>query len=272
MTCIRPVAIATFVVLVLGSSVVVSPVSAEARVSVNPLRALVEPGDTFTVFIWKDSVDIVFDGYETVITYDEALIEFLGADEGSVMVDTCSNRWWVVTPDTGSVFISHVLMCGGTTAEGPGALSALTFEAVAQGSTAVSTDYFWFTLGGIWIKDVDWHDGTVVVGGQSGVGETHTGCASGLSLTVRPNPASGPEVSIRCSAGADMGPGRFRLEIYDIRGRVVASPLPAAIADNGWIYLWDGRDRWGSRLAAGVYFAKIAGPGAAVSRRIVLLR
>jgi len=272
MNVMRHVAFAVVVGIGLGLSLAVSPVSAGASVSVYPESTLVEPGDTFSVFIWKDSVDVTFDGYEAVVTYDPAVIKYLGATEESVMVDSCWNRWWVVTPDTGSIFMSHVLMCGGISVQGPGALSALTFEAISEGSTAVSVDYFWFTLSGIWIKDVDWHDGIVDVSGLSGVGKGSGRGESTLSIRVRPNPAREFDITIQGAPLSVTGSAPLPLEIYDVRGRAVASPQLIAVGANRWTYKWDGTGENGHRLAGGVYFARIAIPGLSACRRIVLLK
>jgi hypothetical protein len=272
MNDIRHVAIAALLSLVLIHTPLISPVMAGVSVSIDPPLTLVEPGDTFTVFIYKDSLDIEFDGYETVVTYDPEIIEYLGASEESVMTAPCPNRWWLVTPDTGSIFISHALLCGGLTTWGPGALSSLEFQAAAEGSTLISADYFWFTLGGIWNKDVDWHDGFVRVGYQTGIGRAYEDGDAGLSLTVSPNPARGGDILIQCSKRADGVTALAQLEIFDVRGRSVARLRPAVAGGTGSTYIWDGTGMDGSRLAGGVYFAGIAGPGPAVFKRIVLLR
>jgi hypothetical protein len=270
MTSDRCVAIALLALLWLALTC--PPVPAATSVSINPSLTLVEPGDTFTVFIWKDSLDIEFDGYEAVVTYDPAIIEFLGADEESVMTDPCYNRWWLVTPDSGSIFMSHALLCGGLTTEGPGALSSLEFEAVAEGSTLISVDYFWLTLGGIWIKDIDWHDGIVRVGYQAGIGKSIGDGEPSLSITVWPNPAGVSDVRIRCSSQVAIGSTPLPLEIFDVRGRVVARPELEASGGGWWAYVWDGTGGDGSSIAGGVYFARIAGQKCAASGRIVLLR
>lgn len=272
MNVMRHVAFAAVVGIGLGLTLATSPVSAGASVSVNPESTLVEPGDTFSVFIWKDSVDVTFDGYEAVVTYDPAVIGYVGATEESVMVDSCWNRWWVVTPDTGSIFMSHVLMCGGISVQGPGALSALTFEALAEGSTVVSVDYFWFTLSGIWIKDVDWHDGIVDVRDLSGVEKGSEDGEFTLSIKVRPNPARKFDIIIQGAPLSGTGSTPPPLEICDVRGRAVASPRLRTADASRWTYEWDGTGENGHRLGDGVYFARIALPGFSASRRIVLLR
>jgi YD repeat-containing protein len=272
MKVMRLVTFAVVVCIGLGLSLVASPVSAGACVSVSPQRSEVEPGEVFTVFIWKDSVDITFDGYEAVVTYDPAIIQYLGASEESVMTDPCWNRWWVVTPDSGSIFISHAMMCGGTTAQGPGALSGLTFEALAEGSTAVSVDYFWFTLGGLWIKDVDWHDGIVDVADLSGVAAGAAGGQSALDLKVRPNPARAFDIIVQGAppTGGELNPPS--LEIYDALGRAVASPQLRTADGNRWTYSWDGTGKMGCQVAGGIYFARTAHAGVTACRRIILLR
>jgi hypothetical protein len=257
---------------VLGVCLISVQVRAGASVSVSPSLTEAGPGDTLTVIIYKDSVDITFDGYETVVAYDPAVLRYLSAAEGSVMVNACWNRWFVVSPDTGTVFISHVLMCGGTATQGPGALSTLTFEAQEPGTTAVSADYFWFTLSGLWIKDVDWHDGLVYVNDQAGIGNGSDDGESTLSIEAWPNPAAVFDIVIRSAAvlGARSAPPP--LEIFDVRGRAVARPSAQRVIGAGWDYIWDGTDTEGAELPAGVYFARATGPGGSVCKRIVLVR
>jgi hypothetical protein len=133
-------------------------------------------------------------------------------------------------------------------------------------------DYFWFTLSGIWIKDVDWHDGIVDVSGLSGVGKGPGDGEFTLSVMVRPNPAREFDITIQGAPLPGAGSTPSPLEIYDVRGRAVASPHLIAADVNRWTYEWDGTGENGRRLAGGVYFARIAIPGLSVCRRIVLLR
>jgi hypothetical protein len=92
------------------------------------------------------------------------------------------------------------------------------------------------------------------------------GVASGApTLRVSPNPVFGA-VRIRFDAGAGVPAGR-RAEIYAIDGRRVASlPLVSGSVQ------WDAHDSAGSRVPAGVYFARITDDPATSAVRFVIAR
>jgi len=62
------------------------------------------------------------------------------------------------------------------------------------------------------------------------------------------------------------------MEIYDLRGRLVAD-LGEKFREAGpQSVTWDGVDREGRNLPSGVYLARISTPDGAASRKIVLAR
>ena len=58
------------------------------------------------------------------------------------------------------------------------------------------------------------------------------------------------------------------VRILDVRGRQVARD---AVRGSG-VFRWSGLDDRGAPAAAGVYYARFAGDGASVTRKIVLAR
>lgn len=70
------------------------------------------------------------------------------------------------------------------------------------------------------------------------------------------------------------GPGarRARLDIYDVRGRRVATLLDGPLAAGLGELIWHGRDAAGRRLASGLYFARLEADGHRVRARLLLLR
>ena len=84
------------------------------------------------------------------------------------------------------------------------------------------------------------------------------------ALTASPNPSRG---SVRFSW--PISPRPDRLEVLDVTG---ARRWSAPIA--GWICTlrWPGVDRDGTRLAAGVYYARLMGNGASATARFVLVQ
>ncbi|HEY6196289.1 MAG TPA: FlgD immunoglobulin-like domain containing protein [Candidatus Eisenbacteria bacterium] len=65
--------------------------------------------------------------------------------------------------------------------------------------------------------------------------------------------------------------GAARVTILDAQGRRIAEPLTGDLAAGPVQVAWDGRDASGQSVAAGVYFARVCVPGAAVGVRGVVL-
>lgn len=89
-------------------------------------------------------------------------------------------------------------------------------------------------------------------------------------LRVTPNPVlAGAAVSLRFTLPRA---GAVRLEIFDVSGRLLATPLDAVQDAGEHLAHWTGRDGLGQRVAPGVYFARVAGPGLARTEKIVVIR
>ncbi len=82
-----------------------------------------------------------------------------------------------------------------------------------------------------------------------------------------PNPFS-PSTRIRFSIAE---PGPVRVSVYDVSGRLVASLLDEHRDPGEHSTLWDGCNRLGEPVAAGVYFCRLEHPGSTQSRAMVLL-
>lgn len=124
---------------------------------------------------------------------------------------------------------------------------------------------------GPWIEDLTRRLSFRLIGvpvpAPLGVGPAAPGAAA-FSLRLGPNPA-GDHVSLAWSGG---GSGRVRLEILDVRGRLVRRVRDAGVAAAGQ-WRWDGRDERGNSVAAGVYFARVTGvDGRVASRQVVRIR
>lgn len=62
------------------------------------------------------------------------------------------------------------------------------------------------------------------------------------------------------------------LAIYDTEGRLVRTLVNGRLDSGGHAHAWNGRDERGQRAHAGVYFMRLAGPGAHQSWRIIKLQ
>jgi subtilase family protein len=102
--------------------------------------------------------------------------------------------------------------------------------------------------------------------GQTTVGPIEPG--AGLALALGANPARVPAVFYWQAAGDEVGRAHV-IRIYDIGGRAVVTLAAGRTA--GGVVRWDGRDRDGSRLAAGLYLARLEGGSERRTVRVVLL-
>jgi hypothetical protein len=98
--------------------------------------------------------------------------------------------------------------------------------------------------------------------GTTGIGDSAESPAVGLTLAASPNPfRDRAEIQVTGSAGQGA-----TIQIVDAAGRTVRKLV---VADGATA--WDGRDDRGQRVAAGVYYATIAG-GVHASAPIALVR
>jgi hypothetical protein len=88
------------------------------------------------------------------------------------------------------------------------------------------------------------------------------------SLTTAPNPF-GESTSVRWQLS---GAARVRVEVFDVRGRRVATLLDETRPAGAEELRWTGRDHRGTPVAGGVYFVRVQAMGEALTRRVVRIR
>ena len=85
---------------------------------------------------------------------------------------------------------------------------------------------------------------------------------------IAPNPFN-PSTRITFDL-AQAGP--VRLEVYDLRGRLVRRLVAESRAAGRVEVVWDGRDEQGVAAASGTYVARLAAPGVVASRKMQLVK
>ena len=108
--------------------------------------------------------------------------------------------------------------------------------------------------------------------GATGWGETYA--AAGLPSVLRlhapvPNPFN-PATSL--AFDVPQGDSAIRLDIIDMRGRVVARLLQAPLPPGRHAVTWNGRDTGGREVPSGVYVARLRAGETLVTRKLTLLR
>ena len=123
------------------------------------------------------------------------------------------------------------------------------------------------------LEYLDLYDGSVL--GSAMVPVTASGGASpvgelpGRGLTVSPGYPSPFSGSVSFALGM-RDPGSVEITIFDLRGRRVRRF--ETMADEGSIFMWDGREQDGRRAPQGVYHVRFRHAGDVVTRKVVNLR
>jgi hypothetical protein len=87
-------------------------------------------------------------------------------------------------------------------------------------------------------------------------------------IGIRPNPANRrTTISYELSA-----PGAVKLEIYDAAGRLVRTLIDESRSAGQQSVVWDGKNASGSRVAAGVYHARLHTANLTVARPVVMVK
>jgi hypothetical protein len=91
-------------------------------------------------------------------------------------------------------------------------------------------------------------------------------------LWNEPNPLSDPGNQSMAIYFHVERAGSHRMELFDVRGRLVDEIFERHWGQGDWTVSWDGRGPEGRPLRSAVYWLRLAGPGGSDARSIVLLR
>jgi hypothetical protein len=247
--------------------------SGDAVLSIQPEITVVFPDSLFDVSVWIDGVDTM-SNFQVFVRFDPWVIEFVEAFEGSLYVYTgdWDNTWFFFEEESlGTWEIFDVVFPAMSSIRPPGELARIRFRAVGLGYSPV--EILEGTVKDIYrnpILPLGIEHGSVYVGDPTGV-ETDGTQESGWSIgSPFPNPGAG-NVFLPFSAPLRAGDLPARLAVYDFAGRQVRVIDFESLRGSGLIE-WDGRDREGREVAAGVYFLKIETMGRALSRKAVVVR
>jgi len=240
-----------------------------SAVRIVPTCTIVDPGEEFDLPVIVSAEAGTISTFQVVFRFDPDVIECLGADEGSLYVNSGYTTWFVAEEESSGVWeVWDVIFPGGSYVVAPGELTVLRFRAVQDGYS----DIVFLTAE---ICDIERYplEDVETVGAYVCVGDAATGAGSGRPpsgerrlIGPYPNPTRG---STRLAfappaAGRD---GACRFTVHDARGRMVASG-----AGPGGSVLWDGRNRRGGRAAPGIYFIRLVAPEGTFTRRVTLIR
>lgn len=148
---------------------------------------------------------------------------------------------------------------------GPGELFYFDFDGLTDGVAQIATVSVYLSDGqGDWYPTVEMAGTSIIVGegGLSGVPAPAAG-----ALRLAPNPFN-PRTLLR---GEMAAPGRARVTVHDLRGRLVAVMHDGHLETGPFSLAWDGRDRSGRDAPGGVYLFRVdTAAGADVTRGVLL--
>ena len=103
---------------------------------------------------------------------------------------------------------------------------------------------------------------------NTGIAEELGPPAETLALSVRRNP-TGPSASIEYVM---TGLGRLRVDVFDLRGRVVRRLFDGVAGSKAGVLNWDGRDEAGAPVSSGVYFLRASALGQVATKKLLLTK
>jgi hypothetical protein len=243
------------------------------QVALVPDSPQVAPGSELRVRLVVLAAGDPFNGYDAVIEYDPAALTYLptsptSLQEGSLMTGACGVRFLNFIPSSGSLSLTHVLLCSGVTVTGPGELYVLRFRAseTEQLTTVSFGTAPRFYNAGIRVLPVMAGDAQILIGSPTDVPPSDR--APLPRLEAFPNP-SGASFVFRIQGRLE---GRRGLSIRDVRGRIVRTLEIEASDAAERLVTWDGRTGAGAAVRPGVYLAELRTRQGVVSTRIVVVR
>ena len=229
-----------------------------------PSDAVIEIGDqaTFSVVL-DDALEVRT--IELYVQYDPAIVTSVSGGPGALFdgfqlfqgfVDESADTWHGYA----------VILGAGVWTVGPGELWSWTVEGLAEGTSPVITvSIALLPPGGGDYTEVELTGDQITVVDPTAVGDPLPG-APRLGLSPNPfNPRTRVELLLP-------GGGQGRLEVVDVRGRLVDVPWSGGLGASPLWVDWDGRDRDGAPLPSGVYTFRLVadqGRGATVSGVLV---
>jgi hypothetical protein len=245
----RHLILATALLAALASVVVAEPV-----LRWSPSDATIEAGQptTFSVIL-DDTLDVRT--IELYVQFDPAILASVEGGPGALFdgfqlfdgfTEETADTWWGYA----------VILAANDWTVGPGELWTWTVEGLAEGvSPVVTVEITLLPPGGGDYTEVELTDDQITVVDPTASLDIAP-VAPRVGLYPNPfNPRT--RVELRLPGG-----GRGRLEVVDLRGRVVDVPWSGDAPAAAPVVLdWDGSDRTGSPLPSGVYTFRLIGDG-----------
>jgi len=89
-----------------------------------------------------------------------------------------------------------------------------------------------------------------------------------MSVSVYPNPMLG---SSRIALSTNKAE-RIRVDIYDLKGRLVNRLYDAHLSSGSHELVWNGNSKQGNALSSGIYFIKCSSGNSSITHKVIVLR
>lgn len=241
------------------------PALADPVLRWDPADPMVLLGDQATLSLTlDDTLDVRT--IELFVQFDPGVVASVEGQPGALFDGfNLFQGFEAVGPDTWHFYC--VILGSGDWTTGPGELLRWTVDTVAEGVSPVATmQLTMLAPGSVEYTEAVLVDGEIIVVDPTGVGEA---APAAPSVGLAPNPFN-PRTRVQLSLPGG-GPGR--VDVLDMRGRVVDVPWTGVAGEQPVAVDWDGRDRHGAALPSGVYTFRLTGAdGRVASTRGVLVR
>jgi hypothetical protein len=252
----------------LGLLLVTGTLGAEPILRWDPDDPHLDVGQQITLSIMlDDALDVRT--FELYVSFDAAVIGTVSGGHGALF-DGFNNFTGFSEIEPGLWRCYCVILGASDWTTGPGELWRVTISGLADGVTPlVAVDLVLLPPGGGSYPDAVLPGGQVRVGEVTGVLPDPSDLALRPRVTLWPNPFN-PHTRVEV---AGMSGGRARLEVLDLRGRLVRDLWQGTAVTNAFSAHWDGRDDQGRSLPSGIYTVRLVGErGQHASSRGVLVR
>ncbi len=109
-----------------------------------------------------------FRGYKLILQFDDSVLDFIGAEKGSLMTSQPVG-WWVIDEESSNtVRIECIIFGAGLYVKGPGTILTLHFDGLLEGISYLNfEEYEFYDVIGIPIQDVLAENGKIIIGTPS---------------------------------------------------------------------------------------------------------
>jgi len=253
--------------LMLALLVLASAATAQVQLSFSPTDTTVSPEDQGRLSILiADSLEIRT--IDVTVTYDTTVVRSLGGAAGRLYTDSGIVTFQGFEENAPGTWYGYAVILGvGLFVKEPGELFTWDFEGLNPGTTPITTvTVYLATTDGGWFSDVTLPGTTITVQDPlSAVGPPATPPAE---MNIYPNPFN-PRTEISYDLRQ---PGLVRLDVFDLRGRLVTTLLEGVRPAGPGTVTWDGKSRRGREAPGGVYLFLLQTPSGVVNTRGLQLK